>query len=597
METPWLPNPPAKKGSADYLAWAQEAFIELIRNGWNYSQASDYLGYGGYPWVYATRRADPAWWDDVQKARTGVLRKFEVPDLSRMPFQEFVSEYFGIELAEHQLRMASALEDPLGSLVMILGHPESGKSTLVSLWYPVYRLCQDLDTRIALVSKSSPKADALLTRVKRYLTEEHLYADTNRNLIADFNGFKPAHGTLPWGADQIYVRHRKSGERDPTIQALGIGKQIYGTRLDRLILDDSLVLDNQVSATQRETLDRWFTSEARSRALKGQTVINGTRLYPPDLYGVWRKRWADHPLYREVIVPAILDEGGPMERPSWPAYWDLKGHEITEEINGEQFVVGYSPGLHDIRAEFKENLNQWLLVYQQENVEQGGTIFSEAHTAQATALGANRNRGQFFDHERLILSVDPATKGRAAALVIAVDPLTKIRTVIDGVSTSNLGTTGIRKELFYRWWERYRDHGIALTVVETNFAPTLMGDVSFLTTAYSYGTHVQTFTTTGRGRKRGSKWDEEYGVGAMASLVSGGLIAFASGDDAAKEMIAPLVQDMLVFPYAAPTGDSLMALWFGVSVSEDVFLLNPINQEKASIQRGVPPHLIARQRR
>ncbi|NIP34509.1 MAG: hypothetical protein GWN18_06155, partial [Thermoplasmata archaeon] len=234
--------------------------------------------------------------------------QWEVPDLSQMSFEEFVSEFFGIELVEHQHRIAAALEDPLAKLVLVLGHPESGKSTMISLWYPVYSFCKDVDHRIALVTKSGTKAQDLLTRIKRYLTEEHLYDDAPQNLIQVFNGFKPMHGDMDWNQDQIYIKHRRSGERDPTVQALGIGKQIYGARLDKLILDDALVQDNQLTELTRERIDNWFDNEARSRAQRGQTVVNGTRLLPPDLYGQWKKAWAGMRTFRSVIVPAILNE-------------------------------------------------------------------------------------------------------------------------------------------------------------------------------------------------------------------------------------------------------------------------------------------------
>ncbi len=590
LTVPWLPNPPAKKGTDAYLAWAQEAFIELIREGWNYTKAAEFLGYRGYQWVYQLRTKDPVWWAEVQAARSGHLGQWELPDLSGMSFEDFVGDYFGIEFAEHQKRIAGALEDPLANMILVLGHPESGKSTQVSLWYPTYALAVNPDVRIALVSKATDKANDLLTRVKRYLTEEHLYADAPRNLIADFNGFKPAHGDLSWSASQIFIRHRKSGERDPTIQALGIGKQIYGTRIDKLILDDSLVLDNQVSEVQRERLDRWFTSEARSRALQGQTVVNGTRLFPLDLYGVWRKRWAEHPLYREVIIPAILDEYTDSERPSWPEHWDLDGYNLTEAIGGEEIVVGYKQGLRDIRKEFLDNVDQWKLVYQQQDVELGGSVFNQAHADKAIELGKDRELGQYFEHERLILAVDPATSARAAVLVIAVDPASKIRTVIDGWTGSKLGTTGMRQQLFYSWWEKYKEQGIALTVIEQNFSPTLMGDEALMAKAREYNTVIQPFWTKGRGRGIGSKWHEEYGVGGIAGQISAGLVAFASASPEAIAVMQPIIDDMLIFPYQEPTGDSLMALWFGLSESGNVFL-DRINEDEVILRRNIPPYL------
>lgn len=594
----WLPDPPAKKGTSAYAAWAKECFLELVKNGYNYTQAAEYLGYDGYKWFDNARKKDPEWGEEAARLRDGGgSTDHESPDLSRMTFEEFVKEYFGFDMAEHQQKMADALQDPYGKLVMILAHPEAGKSTVVTLWYVLYMLAKNPDIRIALVSKSSEKAKDLLRRVKRYLTEPHLYDDAPRNLIEDFGGFQPMHGELEWSADRIFIRQRKSGERDPTIQALGIGKQIYGTRLDLLILDDSLVLDNQISELNRERLDNWFTAEARSRVQQGQTVICGTRLFPLDLYGQWRKALAGHPLYREVIIPAILDEWTEEERPSWPEYWTLDGFDITQTLeNGEEVVVGYRQGLRDIRSEvMARNPDQWKLVYQQEDLEDTSLIFRPDHVQKAFDLGADRSRGQVHPEEILILGVDPAITGRAAAVVIAYNPKTRVRTVIDVKVTRNLGATGIRQELFYHFWDKYRDHGIAFTVIEVNYAPTLMGDEAFMERAAASNTMVRPFRTKARGRKVGSKWDEEYGVAAMAGLFGTGLMAFAGANPDDRAMMQPLVDDMLVFPFADEQ-DALMALWFANSEAESV-PRRRLDQGRVQAFRDVPPIISSRRKR
>lgn len=115
-----------------------------------------------------------------------------------MSLEEFARVYFGFEFSENHHKIAEALMDPMAKTALILAFPEAGKSTLVTLVYPIYKMLQNFDIRIALVSKSGPKAQDLLLRIKRYLTEEQLYDNTERNLIADFHGFKPGHGELQW---------------------------------------------------------------------------------------------------------------------------------------------------------------------------------------------------------------------------------------------------------------------------------------------------------------------------------------------------------------------------------------------------------------
>lgn len=591
----YLPTPKHKKGTPQYTEWAKACFMELVRHGYNYSQAADKIGYNYKAWERWSKD-DPEWAAEVRAIREGGVAEQETPDLRQMSFEEFVRLYMGFELSEHQKMIAEALEDPLAKLVLVLANPEAGKSTLVTLWYVLYRIAQNPDIRIALVSKSGHKAQDLLTRVKRYLTEEHLYDDSPRNLIADFHGFKPAHGELEWSQDQIFIRQRVSGERDPTVQALGIRKQIYGSRLDLLILDDALILDNQVSEIERDRIDQWFTNEARSRAQRGQTVVCGTRVFPHDLYGQWKKSWKNNRLFRGVYIPAIWDEWTEQERPSWPEYWTLDGYDLIEEINGEEVVIGYQPGLRDIRAEIMaRDPNRWKLVYQQEDVEETDNIFRQSHIDLAFDLGAERPLGRVFPHEILILGVDPATTGRAASVLIAVDPITRIRTVVDIFVGSNLGASGIRNDLMYRFWNKYNgDKRIDFTVPEINYVPTLEGDEVLIDRANSYGTSMVFHRTYGRGKKRGSIHDEEYGISALAPLFSGGLIAFANGAPGDRERLQPLVDDMLSFPWAEAK-DALVALWIA-NGQASIPHHKPADVSVQAARRGAPPSIANRSR-
>ena len=522
----YIPKPSGKKGSTERKQWHMEWFLELLQHGYNYTQAQKRLSLSPNWWTQ-TKKSHPDWAQTAHDLRDGTNDEWQFPHFAGT-FAEFCLHYGGFTLVEHQLRMEKALMDPLGRTILILGHPESGKSTVVNLWYPLFRIARDPNIRIAIVSKNGEQAEALLGRIKRHLTDVELYAETEGNLVLDYNGWKPGHDSgLTWTEKRITVRHRTSGERDPTVQALGITKHIYGTRLDLLILDDALVMENQKSPTTRADIDNWFDAEARSRANQGQVVVCGTRLLPQDLYGYWKKVWKDTKLFRLVVIPAILDEYTENERPSWPEYWVLDGEEIYETIEGESILVGYKKGLRDVRTEIAlKSLDRWRLVWQQEDLEVESAIFKDIHMAKAKELGAVRTRGQVMEHEILILGVDPATTGRAFSVLLAVDPETRVRTVIDTFVGSHLGATGIRTDLVYSFLEKYKDHRISTVVVERNFAPTLEGDETFRRRLDVYGaTFVNPMT---RGFGRHGKWDEEYGVAAMSGLFGSGLMAFAS---------------------------------------------------------------------
>jgi len=598
----WIPKAPGKKGTKKYKEWAMENFLVLVGHGYNFTQAAERLGYT-YRWWAQLSAKETEWADQARQISTSEIALLETPDLGAMRFSEFVERYGGFTLVRHQLEIEDALEDPLAKVVLILGHPESGKSTIVSLWYVLYCLARNFDERTAIVTKNSTKAQDLLTRIKRYLTEEHLYDDAPQNLIIDFNGWKPLHGDMEWSQNQFFIRHRKSGERDPSVQALGIGKLIYGSRLDHLILDDALVQDNQVSEISRERIDNWFDGEARSRAQKGQTIVNGTRLIPQDLYGQWKKAWAGQRLFRQVIIPAILDEHTDQERVNWPEYWTLDGYDIVETIDmkdgtTQDVITGYQMGMRDMRDLLaRKSIQRWKLIYQQEDVEEGTAIFSEMLRDLMVENGRHRKFGQVLQHERLVLGIDPATTGRAAAVLLAVDPITKVRTVIDMFVGTHLGATGVREKLIYQFIEKYKalQHSIDVVVVETNFAKTLLGDETLVKRTRGDGVQLIDHHTTGRG-KRKNKWDEEYGIAALSGMIGSGLIQIASGNPDNEELWNQLLDDLATFPWADPTGDALMALWVANGEADNA-QLQPLNQEEIARRRGAPQVVTRRGRR
>ena len=591
----YLPPPPASKGTAAWKEWAKEAFLELLRNGFSIQDAVDFLGVSRGWWEKNGER-DPEWATKARAIREGEDPDSDDadrdwPDISWMSYSVFADEYLGLKVFPHQEPIIAAIEDPQINKVIVNGFPESGKSTHVSLGYVLYKLCQNPDARIALVSKSTSKAQDLLRRIKRYMTEDHLYDNTKRNLIRDFKGFKPgSHTSHPWGADQITIRQRRSGERDPSIQALGIGAQIYGARLDLLLLDDALTLENQLTENRRNGLDSWFLQEASSRAHKGEIIVVGTRVHPEDNFKSWKDAWQDDPHAAFVSIPAIIvnDEG--VEETTWPDYWPLEGKMVYDDFQGREI---YQKGMADIRKEM-ESLGawRWRLVYQQEDVGSDSTIFSQDILDHALELGANRSLGQVHPEEILILGIDPAISGRAAAVLLAYNPVSRVRTVVDLFVGDSLGATGVRQKLMYEFWEKYHPQR---TLIEVNYAPTIMGDETLQIRAKAAGTLLLPHKTFGAGRKRGSINDEEYGIAAVAPLIGGGLYAFPSATPHDRKRLEPLLEDMSGFPFSE-TKDALVGLW--IAEGEVIMVaVKPTDMAQVAKSRNLPPNIARRLRR
>jgi hypothetical protein len=282
-----------------------------------------------------------------------------------------------------------------------------------------------------------------------------------------------------------------------------------------------------------------------------------------------------------------LDEYTEDEHVNWKEYWTLDGYDQFEEINGEQIRTGYQMGMRDLRDLItRKDANRWRLIYQQEDVEEEQAIFRQAHIDAALELGADRRMGQVFPHEKLILGVDPATTGRAASILLAINPETRVRSVVDIFVGSNLGATGIRQKLMYHFWDKYGDLGrsIDITVIEENFVKTLRGDETLMMRADAAGTHMAFPHTTGKGRH--GKWDEEYGIAAMQGLFAAGLISFPNAGPDDEQRLAPLIDDLMVFPWSE-IQDSVIALWVANGHSSNIQITVPPLGEQQN-RRGVP---------
>ena len=88
-----------------------------------------------------------------------------------------------------------------------------------------------------------------------------------------------------WTQTAIYVKG-KGGDKDPTVQALGLKGQIYGARSDVIILDDIVTSKNAGEiGTQMILLDREIESRLPSEQEGGGLLLAlGTRVAPQDIY-------------------------------------------------------------------------------------------------------------------------------------------------------------------------------------------------------------------------------------------------------------------------------------------------------------------------
>lgn len=356
----------------------------------------------------------------------------EVPD-----FPEFCERYLGKPLPTHHLRAWDVINgreprDFHESMIYVPGTepgrycmfnfpPDHAKSTVWNAQYIVWRIMRDPNIRIITVSKSQRMARKFLGQIKFLLT-----SPVFREMHAAFapeGGWKTE--DQPWREDMIFVRGRTEAEKDPTVECLGIGGQIYGARADLIILDDIADLS---SAGQFESQASYISQEVFSRLDKahGQMLILGTRVGAMDIYRHLKEEARDEddePFYTYLAQPAIL-EGEHGHSTTWTVLW-------PERMTAKAISSAKS-AMTDPR--------RFTFVYQQRDVSDQASFPPVAVDAAVNrqrfhgcmVVGATGHRPQGMKDLYVVGGWDPAsTKGRNAFVVAGTDKLTRKRWILD----------------------------------------------------------------------------------------------------------------------------------------------------------------------
>jgi hypothetical protein len=374
-----------------------------------------------------------------------------------------------------------------------------------------------------------------------------------------------------WSADMIYLgTGRDSGEKDPTVQALGIGSQIYGARADLIILDDVVMNSN---AHEWEKQIEWLQKEVITRLGRhGKLLIVGTRVAPIDLYKMLRdgSQWTGGKSpFTYFASPAVLEFD---EKPeNWRTLWaktDRPEGESDEPDEDGLYAKWDGPSLFTRRSEVTPSV--WAMVYQQEDVIEN-SIFSP--TCVAGCVNGMRKRGplkpgvpghpKHLESSYTVIGLDPAMAGATGAVVVSYNRSDGKIYVLDCVNMTDTTPQRIR-DLIEEWVIKYKPQEIRIEINAHQKAYALDDDLrNWLA---QYGCQLNSHFT---GK---NKWDASFGVASMASLFGtvrdsrfqdNNIIEFPSNEG--SEGLKTLVQQLITWkPDTRNPTDTVMALWFAI---------------------------------
>ena len=526
--------------------------------------------------------------------------KKEVPD-----FPEFCEEYLDTKLFPHQLQWYDLLEgrDPRDlhpnqiyragdpGMLIVNTPPEHAKSTTITVNYTTWRVCQDPNIRVIVVSQTQEMAKRFLRAIKDRLAGANPVYKKLQHDFAPDGGFDA--NSASWTADSIYVNAeaRDSGEATPTVQALGMNGQIYGNRADLIILDDTVTgknaheFEKQIDWIQREVINR-LTYPG------GVLLLVGTRLAPVELYSeIQKPEWYgqdEESPWTYLTQPAVLEFA---ESPDDWIVLAPRTNRPPVSLGARKLVEADADGLYPwhsgkslARRRATSSPQNWKMVYQQEQVVEDAIFPADKVAASIDGMraaglmspGAPGHRPHGMDGLYIVGGFDPAITGYAAAVVLGVDRMSGMRYVLD------VWTAGNQKpdDLFNKikdWTVKYHMHEWVIEKNAMNLMVTQSRDLrNFLG---SRGTVMKEHFTGN------NKNDADFGVASMSMLFDGakedrGLIRLPSRSQA--EGVKALVEQLVTwFPQTKAKQDTVMALWFAetrarelVNDIESVFHVN-----------------------
>ena len=540
---------------------------------------------GRKPDVLKKWLTDPVFAKNLEIARTAGSDLMKVTlgseNGKNIDFATFSKEFLGNEVFPHQqdwidvlegrepswLHPAMSYEKGNKNRILINVPPEHAKSTVITVGYSTYRIAMDSNVRIIVVSKTLNKAREFVYSIKQRLSHPR-YAKLQQ-VYGPSGGWKEDSDT--WKTDTVYLGQeaRDSSEKDPTLQALGIGGQIYGARADLIILDDVITTAN---AHEWEKQLEWLQKEVITRLGKnGKLLIVGTRIGAVDLYRELRnpEHWSGgvSPFTR-LAMPAALEINDDPNK--WVTLWERSDRPWDGDDDAVPDEDGYyqkwdGPALFARRSEV--TASTWALVYQQQDIDDDA-IFNP--TIVNACVNRMRKPGPLRmgapGHPRdgqwvTLIGMDPAMAGKTALVVYAVDRQSGKRLVLDAYNMSD-PTPGKIRAIIEDWINTYRPVELR---IEIN-AHQKMYEVDEEFRQYLANKGVR-FSSHFTGK---NKWDTDFGVAAMQGLF-GTMTSNKHNRDNLIELPDPqyhegikaLINQLITWkPGTRNPTDVVMALWF-----------------------------------
>ncbi len=523
----------------------------------------------------------------------------EIFDLSNEFMQSFVQEILGLKNAKFHNELDDILSKTVHNLVngvqylykkIIISFSRGhGKSTHVSVAYPLWRIAKDHNLRILVISSTAAISKSFLSEIVGHIENNDMYKlwsqyvdPTKEGVIPKEKKFKKV--KEKWSGESITIKRENLNIKDPTINAVGLFGSILSKRADIIICDDVVNQENSATEGQRQKVIDWIRTTVLPVLVPGGTFVYlGNTWHQDDLVARLMK---DPQFDYRKKMPAIIHESNHQEL--WNEWASMimdesksvEDRKIDAEIFYQTNKLLMDEGVQVLwpeRFTYKElylirlsDGYSFARMYQCDPSNRPDQKFRDEWLEAALKKGQDLIL-QDAPREGFIMAgttdgVDLAISLEDSSDDCVILTLDKVKFGNDSIKTGAYIIRNIKRGKFspnevkekIKWdWENVKPDGIRVeTVAYQEAIQRDLGDMGIPVRGYHTG---------------GEKNDSTIGVNSLAILAELGMLVLPSkmADARTTHEISKLVNEMRAFP-DGHTGDALMALWFAFSEMRDI---------------------------
>ena len=510
-------------------------------------------------------------------------------DTCNNSFKFFMQSVVGMQNPDFLNELDDILSDPIYKKIVAAYPRGHGKSTHLSIGYPAWRIAQNHNLRILIVSNTASVAQGMLRGILNQVEENEKYKEFSKYIDPLGIGIRPKMSRQSkmeekWSSNAVTVDRDDVSLKDPSIQALGLFGSIISKRADIIIADDIVDQKNSETEDQREKIKDWFyTTLLPILVPGGQVIYLGNTWHANDLVS----DLLNDPqfIYRRKLK-TIISESNDIE--DWRKWAEIR---LDQDLEPKQRIVLSESFYTDNKEKMDDGIKMlWpdRYTYGDMYLERLANSYAFARMRQCDPsdrpnqrvkedwLLKAKEKGKGLkmqDMERENLTMDLTTSGLDLAISLKESAddtvlltLDRVRYGNDILKTGDFVIRNIKRgkmtpndvRVMVKTHNDFvKPHGIRVESVA--YQESMVRDL------WDMG------IVNVRGHKTGGeKNDIEIGINSIAILLENGklVIPYDNSDPRTIDLANQLINELRSWP-EGHTGDSLMALWFAVLETRD----------------------------